>query len=451
MTLITPSPNPANGWYGSNIFGAGGWGLSSGGFPNGFGGGFGFGGGTPSIQSAWGNQVFVPTSQQQTFATSPQQAPQSSPGVGGGSFPSGGSALSGGGTASPSSLGGGSPFGSGGGFLDGGASFSGGGSPFPSGGAGAGPGQSPQFSALSSSLGSGGSITPQYAQLADSLGFSPAEAQAFASSSGGFNQANLPSQNAGEMMGGLGPSGLPGGNNFSLAQIIQSEAGDSQAGQFAVAAVLANRADNPTFSQFGDLLGQANAPGQFTGHLVSPSGPGRVVPQSQVGASAQDIAQALQNGTLGNFGQLGNALYFLAQTSPDGALMAKGGAAPIGGGTAATNNVFSNSLSSRPAPGFSPPQYTLGAFTQAGADPFGTAFGGIPGLPANANFAASGFPILPSGANGFGYPAYGASTMSDSLLGNLGFSTGGDYTSQMLDHMGLGYGDAGLRGRKQPA
>jgi hypothetical protein len=470
---------PANGWYGSSIFGSGGFGGAGnggsfpnqmGGSPNQFGGGFS----TP-IQSAWGNETFVPPAwgsganagtglpgsspfpQSSPNYGSPQSYIPSSSGYGtltvlgqggGGSFPGGGSSAFGGGSAlsggfgapsSPGSVGGGSPYGSGGGFLDGGALFSGGGggssTPFNA-------GQAPQSSALSGSFDSGGSISPQSLAMAESMGLSPAQAQAFGQQQQQqqVNPADLPSQNAGEMMGNLG-----GGfsNPYTLAQVIQSEAGDSQAGQFAVAAVLANRAANPTFAQYGDLLGQANAPGQFAGHLNSPSGPGRIVPQSQVGASAQEIAQALQNGTLGNMGQLGNALYFLAQTSPDGARMAASGGAPLGGGTAATNNVFSNRLGYTPAPGFVPPQYTLGNFAQEAADPFGTAYGRVPFGQMAANLSSAGFPILQSGANGYGYPAAGASTMSDALLGNMGFNTNSDYTSQLLDQAGIptgGYG-----------
>ena len=56
--------------------------------------------------------------------------------------------------------------------------------------------------------------------------------------------------------------------------------------------------------------------------------------------------------------------------------------------------------------------------------------------------------------NGFGYPAYGASALSDSLLGDMGFNTNSDYTTQLLGQMGVsdaGYGGVGYGGGNSPS
>ena len=284
--------------------------------------------------------------------------------------------------------------------------------------------------------------------MADSMGLSPAEAQTFASSSGGFNQANLPSSNASEMMGALGPGGLPGGGG--LAQIIgQAESGN-----------------NPNASLV-DYAGNrsVNAQYQQSQAYVSQYGSG----EQGITNQAQQLLAGNPNATLGTFYSLynhGQALPWdqYSQMFPEQAAN------------------FSRALSMYGASPSSPLSSYLGAIGGAGGvgglsvpsqyrtpwDPQGTAYSQIASDPQGiaASMAASdpfgtgaqqsaflnaGFPLPASNVNGFGYPAYGASTMSDSLLGNMGFSTSGDYTSQMLDQMGIGYGDAGYGGGSSPS
>lgn len=138
---------------------------------------------------------------------------------------------------------------------------------------------------------------------------------------------------------------------YSIAQIIQGEAA-TPAGQFAVASTIYNRARNGGFGG-SDPLAVANAPGQFTGHLNSPSGPGAV--PTTVSPTAQTFADAVQNGTLTNYGNPGNALFFQSNQGQPSTVVG-GASVNIGG------NYFTD-RAGQPSPNFVPPSYGGTAFS----------------------------------------------------------------------------------------
>lgn len=132
---------------------------------------------------------------------------------------------------------------------------------------------------------------------------------------------------------------------YSLAQVIQAEAATPE-GQFAVASTIFNRTNAGTFGG-SDPLSVANAPGQFAGHLVSPSGPGAV--PTTVSPFAQQMADALQGGTLSNYGNTGNALFFQSNQGQPSTVVG-GASVNIGG------NFFSD-RSGQPSTNFQAPVF----------------------------------------------------------------------------------------------
>jgi hypothetical protein len=119
---------------------------------------------------------------------------------------------------------------------------------------------------------------------------------------------------------------------YSVAQIIQAEAPTSSpAGQFAVAATIYNRMQAGGFGG-SDAVSVANAPGQFAGHLISPSGPGNV--PSTTSSYAAQLGAALEAGQPPPGGSTGNSLYFMSGSSS----ISRGGGVNIGG------NYFSDNL-----------------------------------------------------------------------------------------------------------
>lgn len=119
----------------------------------------------------------------------------------------------------------------------------------------------------------------------------------------------------------------------TLAQTIQGEASDP-AGQFAVAATIANRAKAGTFPGGSDPTAIVNAPQQYVGYAATPS------------ANAQALADAIQNGTLDQFGTTGNAVNF--QSGPTAAANGLTAGTNIGG------NWFSDQFGA-PTPNFVAP------------------------------------------------------------------------------------------------
>lgn len=120
----------------------------------------------------------------------------------------------------------------------------------------------------------------------------------------------------------------------SVAATIQGEAGSNPASQFAVAATIYNRLKAGTYgSSAFDIV---NAPNQFVG---------RATPN----ASAQIFAQAIENGTLPQFGNTGNAVNF--QTAGSDTTLGKDPLAVNIGG-----NNFSDRFGT-PTSNFVPPQF----------------------------------------------------------------------------------------------
>jgi hypothetical protein len=143
----------------------------------------------------------------------------------------------------------------------------------------------------------------------------------------------------------------------TVAQTIQGEAGSNPANQFAVAATIYNRMQAGGYgSSAFDIV---NRPQQFVG-TATPN------------ASAQRFATAIENGTLPQYGDTGNAVNF--QSGPTAARngFTQGGQ-NIGG------NWFSDRFGS-PTNNFSPPVYNDGS-TGRLADGTPDSSSGIPAGP----------------------------------------------------------------------
>ena len=127
----------------------------------------------------------------------------------------------------------------------------------------------------------------------------------------------------------------------SLAGTIQGEAGSDPANQFAVAATIYNRQQAGTFPGGTDPNAIVNAKDQYVGSSGSPN------------STAQEFASAIENGTLGNYGNVGNAVNFQSgQTAANNGLT--DGGANIGG------NYFSDRFGA-PTSNFIAPSYTGGS------------------------------------------------------------------------------------------
>ena len=120
----------------------------------------------------------------------------------------------------------------------------------------------------------------------------------------------------------------------SLASTIQGEAGSNPANQFAVASTIYNRMQAGTFPGGTDPYAIVNAPSQFVGSATP-------------NATAQQFADAISNGTLPQYGNVGNATFF--QTTGSNTTLGSVGY-DIGG------NAFSDQWGA-PSSGFQPPQY----------------------------------------------------------------------------------------------
>ena len=173
----------------------------------------------------------------------------------------------------------------------------------------------------------------------------------------------------------------------TLAQTIQGEAGGSgAAGMFAVAATIQNRINAGTFPGGSDATAIVNAPQQFVGFSANPS------------PTATTFANAIQNGTLSNYGSLGNAVNFQSV----GHATMGGNSVNIGG------NVFSDNLGPASS-NFQAPQYG-GAGTLANGAPdtsSGLAAGSGAGVTANSDPLGSSVTQNPSGTSSTSQPAQG--------------------------------------------
>jgi hypothetical protein len=144
----------------------------------------------------------------------------------------------------------------------------------------------------------------------------------------------------------------------SLAQTIQGEAGSNPANQFAVASTIYNRMQAGNFPGGSDPVAIVNAPSQFVGFNASPN------------STAQTFANAIQNGTLPQMGNVGNAVNFQSgQTAANNGFT--NGGANIGG------NWFSDRFGA-PTSNFVAPQYGGAGSTIAGGPP-DTSSGANPG------------------------------------------------------------------------
>src|SRR5271166_6108317 len=134
----------------------------------------------------------------------------------------------------------------------------------------------------------------------------------------------------------------------SVASTIQGEGGNSRADMFAVAATIWNRMKSGNFPGGSDPYGIVNAPLQYVAPVTAPS------------AFATELANAIQNGTLPQYGDVGNAVNFQSgQTAVNSGLTQ--------GGTNIGGNYFSDRLGS-PTSSYRPPVYggTSSASTATG-------------------------------------------------------------------------------------
>lgn len=121
----------------------------------------------------------------------------------------------------------------------------------------------------------------------------------------------------------------------SVAGTIQGEAGSNPANQFAVASTIYNRLQAGGYGSSANAI--VNAPNQYTGRSSTPN------------ATAQQFAQAIEDGTLPQYGRVGNAVNF--QTA--------GSDTPLGRNPQ-TVNIGGNNFSDRfgtPTSSFVPPEY----------------------------------------------------------------------------------------------
>ena len=194
-----------------------------------------------------------------------------------------------------------------------------------------------------------------------------------------------------------------------LAGVIQGEA-RSPAGQFAVASVIANRAEASS-SGFADNVVGVASQGADTGHGVQFSGY-----NPNYSPQAYALAGAAINGNLSDYGNTGGANGALYYNGPGGSsynAYVNGGGPNIGG------NVFSDRYGQGPSSDFVAPQYNPGAYvassqsqTQGGLPAFAQGEGG-----ATDPYTTTGVTGV-TGTQGSGAPAF-------TQLGQDQFSTQG--------------------------
>lgn len=242
---------------------------------------------------------------------------------------------------------------------------------------------------------------------------------------------------------------------YSIAQIIQAEAGGNAAGGFAVASTIQNRAQSGLFGT-SDPLAIVNQPGQFAGNLTGPGGPGYVPPLSAVTPQNQAYADAIQNGTLSQYGNTGNALYF--QSNQGQASTVVGGSSPNIGGNyfsdqmgqpsgsfiapsyGGANAVGENDIYSDFTGGTVPNDVVGGTITTGDGDIFGTLSGGVSGGGVATGAAGSAdFGDLPDNIfdGSTALPSDAATAVSgvnaSSLASSLGGAAGGGIPINLTD------------------
>lgn len=191
----------------------------------------------------------------------------------------------------------------------------------------------------------------------------------------------------------------------SVAATIQGEAGSDPANQFAVASTIFNRMQAGSFPGGSDPNAIVNAPSQYVGS-ASPN------------ATATLFANAIQDGTLGNYGNTGNATFFQTAGSQTTLGSNSPGVVNIGG------NNFSDQFGS-PSSGFQAPVYT-GNIVSASQN---TAAVGDNGITINApsDFTDPGAGGSTDSGAGTAAANDGGATGGSGLLGNIiqGFASAG--------------------------
>lgn len=216
--------------------------------------------------------------------------------------------------------------------------------------------------------------------------------------------------------------------SYTIGQIIQGEAGSNPAAQFAVASTIYNRGTIGSSSFGSDFNSIVNAPGQFVGNLTGPGGPGRVPPLSEVTPSANTFAGAIQDGTLGNYGETGNAQYFQSNQGQPSSVVG-GNSVNIGG------NYFSDRFG-QPSSSFVAPSYggTTSPVTGEGSDALTAAGGSDVGSSWQAD-QGLGY----DNGSTMGYPAYNVDGSTPGGIANPALGP-----SSTIAGLGLGSGSAGV-------
>jgi hypothetical protein len=210
---------------------------------------------------------------------------------------------------------------------------------------------------------------------------------------------------------------------YTLAQIIQGEAKNAY-DQFGVASVIQNRAAQNYLGFGSDPFAQATAPNQFSAWpnaLQTPS------------PHALALANALNNGTLNEFGSTGNALFYNAPgTNP---AYASGVGNSYGPGT----NQYSDIFNAPPSSNFQLPTYGAGTGNiSAGPDPLstpgsagdglgsiwtpGNSGGNVIGFGADQGGSSMGYPALNGGGTVANPSGFNPSYMPSSTIPGLGMS-----------------------------
>jgi hypothetical protein len=201
----------------------------------------------------------------------------------------------------------------------------------------------------------------------------------------------------------------------TVAQTIQGEAGSDPTHQFAVASTIYNRMLAGTFKGGTDPYAIVNAPNQFVG-IQTPN------------ASAQTFADAIQNGTLPNYGNTGNAVNFQSGDTAFRNGLAPGGA-NIGG------NYFSDRFGP-PTQNFIAPSYGVNQLANGPADTSSGLAAGGAGSPSYG---------IPDTGSPYGTGSIGPTGPGSFAPGLAGsdLNSGNAVSGSNLDPQGYGVGGAG--------
>ena len=185
-----------------------------------------------------------------------------------------------------------------------------------------------------------------------------------------------------------------------LAGVIQGEAGNDPAAQFAVASTMYNRAtiSGPYVGGGSGDITAVVLPSQFNGYNPNPN------------SNAMTLAGALMNGNAPPGGSTGNATFFAAPVQGNAAWAAPGG--PLfQNGTNIGGNFFSDQQGA-PSANFQPPNYTGAGTTIANGPPDGV----LTMNPADPNYGdITNIPVA-----GVNAPATTAQPSTTTLSGDVG-------------------------------